>query len=175
MKNLFSIIILFILVTNCGFKKRVDHHGVHLLKKKSDMIIVAETNKNDIIKLLGPPYVKSTFNNDLYFYIERKTTTGKLIKLGKKKYLENNVLVLEIDDRGILLKKEFYDLNKMKEIKIGLKGYKYLDEAIELYQKSIVLKPLNPNAFNNIGLIYLEKKNFFRILMCYLRSIPKDV
>ena len=118
MKNLFSIIILFILVTNCGFKKRVDHHGVHLLKKKSDLIIVAETNKNDIIKLLGPPSVKSTFNNDLYFYIERKTTTGKIIKLGKKKYLENNVLVLEIDNRGILLKKEFYDLDKMKKMKI---------------------------------------------------------
>ena len=112
------IIILFILVTNCGFKKRVDHHGVHLLKKKSDLIIVAETNKNDIIKLLGPPSVKSTFNNDLYFYIERKTTTGKIIKLGKKKYLENNVLVLEIDNRGILLKKEFYDLDKMKKMKI---------------------------------------------------------
>ena len=112
------IIIFFVLVTNCGFKKRVDHHGVHLLKKKSDMIIVAETNKNDIIKLLGPPSVTSTFNNDLYFYIERKTTTGKLIKLGKKKYLENNVLVLEIDNRGILLKKEFYDLNKMKKMKI---------------------------------------------------------
>ena len=118
MKNLFLIIICFTLVNNCGFKKRVDHHGVHLLKKKSDMIIIAETNKNDIIKLLGPPSVTSTFNSDLYFYIERKTTTGKLIKLGKKKYLENNVLVLEIDDRGILLKKEFYDLNKMKEIKI---------------------------------------------------------
>ncbi len=105
-------------MANCTFKKRVDHHGVHLLKKKSDMIIVAETNKNDIIKLLGPPSVKSTFNNDLYFYIERKTTTGKLIKLGKKKFLENNVLVLEIDNRGILSKKEFYDLNKMKKIKI---------------------------------------------------------
>ena len=112
------IIIFFVLITNCGFKKRVDHHGVHLLKKKSDMIIVAETNKNDIIKLLGPPSVTSTFNNDLYFYIERKITTGKLIKLGKKQYLENNVLVLEIDNRGILLKKEFYDLNKMKKIKI---------------------------------------------------------
>ena len=82
------------------------------------MITVAETNKNDIIKLLGPPSVKSTFNNDLYFYIERKTTTGKLIKLGKKEFLENNVLVLEIDNRGILSKKEFYDLNKMKNIKI---------------------------------------------------------
>ena len=91
---------------------------MHLLKKKSNLIIVSETNKNDIVKILGPPSVKSTFNNDLYFYIERKTTTGKLIKLGKKEYLENNVLVLEIDNRGILLKKEFYDLNNMKNIKI---------------------------------------------------------
>ena len=110
--------LILVFVTNCGFKKRIDHHGVHLLKKKSDMIKVSETNKNDIIKLLGPPSVKSTFNNDLYFYIERKTTTDKLIKLGKKKFLENNVLVLEIDDRGILFKKQFYDLNKMRKLKV---------------------------------------------------------
>jgi len=111
-------LLIFIVTTNCGFKKRIDHHGVHLLKKKSDMIKISETNKNDIIKILGPPSVKSTFNNDLYFYIERKTTTDKLIKLGKKKFLENNVLVLEIDDRGILFKKQFFDLNKMKKLTV---------------------------------------------------------
>ena len=118
MKNLLLIIFVFVFLESCTFKKRVDHHGVHLLKKKSDMISVSETNKNDIIKLLGPPSVKSTFNNDLYFYIERKTTTGSIIKLGKKEFLENNVLILEIDNRGILSKKEFYDLNKMKKLKI---------------------------------------------------------
>jgi len=85
------------------------------------MIEVSISNKNDIIKILGPPSVKSTFNNDLYFYIERKTTTDKLIKLGKKKYLENNVLILEIDSRGILLDKQLYDLNKMKELKLVTK------------------------------------------------------
>ena len=110
--------LILIFATSCNFKKRIDHHGVHLLKKKSDMIKVSESNKNDIIKLLGPPSVKSTFNNDLYFYIERKTTTDKLLKLGKKKYLENNVLILEIDNRGILLKKQFIDLKKMKDIKL---------------------------------------------------------
>ena len=111
-------LILLVFTTNCGFKKRVDHHGVHLLKKKSNLIIVSETNKNDIIKILGPPSVISTFNNDLYFYIERKTTTDRIIKLGKMKYLENNVLVLEIDNRGTLLDKQFFDLKKMKKIKI---------------------------------------------------------
>ena len=103
---------------SCAFEKRIDHHGVHLLKKKSDMITIYKSNKNDVMQILGPPSVKSTFNNDLYFYIERKTTTDKLLKLGKKKYLENNVLILEIDNRGILLKKQFIDLNKMKDIKL---------------------------------------------------------
>jgi len=89
-----------------------------MLKKKSEDIIVAETNKNDVIKLLGPPSTISTFDNDLYFYIERKITTKPLIKLGKQKFLENNVLIIEIDNRGITAKKEFFDLNKMKKLKI---------------------------------------------------------
>ena len=118
MKNFYLLCIVIVFLSSCGFKKRVDHHGVHLLKKKSDLLIISQTNKNDIVEILGPPSVKSTFNNDLYFYIERKTTTDKLIKLGKKVYLENNVLLLEIDSRGILFKKEFYDLNKMKDIKL---------------------------------------------------------
>ena len=87
-------------------------------KKKSEQIIVSETNKNDIIKLLGPPSVTSTFDNDILFYIERKITTDKLIKLGKQFYLENNVLILEIDNRGILAKKDLIDLNDMKELKL---------------------------------------------------------
>ena len=89
-----------------------------MLKKKSNLIIISETNKNDILNLLGPPSVKSTFDNDLFFYIERKITTDKLIKLGKKLFLENNVLILEINERGILVNKQFYNLNKMKKIKV---------------------------------------------------------
>ena len=96
----------------------MDHHGVHLFKKKSAQLIVSQTNKNDIIKLLGPPSVVSNFDNDLYFYIERKITTGAIYKLGKRKFLENNVLILEVNDRGILDKMDFFDLNKMKELKI---------------------------------------------------------
>ena len=81
-------------------------------------MIISETNKNDIIKLLGPPSVVSNFDNDLYFYIERKITTGAIFKLGKKEILTNNVLILEIDNRGILNDMDFYDLTKMKDLKI---------------------------------------------------------
>ena len=67
--------------------------------------------------MIGPPSTKSTFDNDVFIYIERKTSSGKLIKLGKKKLIRNNVLVLELNTQGILVSKKFYDKNDMLKIK----------------------------------------------------------
>ncbi len=97
--------------------KVVQHHGVHNLEDKQSKLKVNYTNKNDIIKLIGPPSTKSTFDNDVFIYIERKTSSSKLAKLGKKKLIKNDVLVLEVDNTGILLSKKFYNKNDMKNIK----------------------------------------------------------
>ena len=75
------------------------------------------TNKNDIIKVIGPPSTKSTFDNDVYIYIERKTSSSRLTKLGKKVLLTNNVLILEIDNNGVLKSKKFYNKEDMNNIK----------------------------------------------------------
>ena len=101
-------------------KKSVDHHGVHMLEKKTKELTVNIDNKNDIIKLLGPASVESSFDNDIMFYIERKISSQGILKLGKQKILVNNVLMVEVDNRGILVKKEFFDLNEMKQIKLVL-------------------------------------------------------
>ena len=69
------------------------------------------------MKLIGPPSTKNSFDNDIYIYIERKTSSSKLSKLGKKKLIMNNVLVLEINNSGILLSKKFYNKNDMNKIK----------------------------------------------------------
>ena len=87
------------------------------MNKKQTKLKINYSNKNDIIKLIGPPSTKSTFDNDIFIYIERKTTGSKVTKLGKKKLLTNNVLILELDNKGILLSKKFYDKNDMKKIK----------------------------------------------------------
>ena len=52
------------------------------------------------------------------FFIERKITTKSLFKLGDRKIIVNNVLVVEVDNRGLLINKDFYDLNEMNDIKI---------------------------------------------------------
>ena len=87
------------------------------MEKKQAKLKINYTNRNDIVKLIGPPSTKSTFDNEIYIYIERKTSNSKLIKLGKRKLLTNNVLVLEVNNAGILLSKKFYnkdDMNKLK-------------------------------------------------------------
>ena len=112
------IILLFLIISSCSFNQVVKHHGVHFLEEKQKSLKVNETNKNDITKLLGLPSTTSKFDNDLWIYIERKQTQSKLKNLGKMKIFKNDVLVLEIDNYGILKKKDFYNKKDMEKIEI---------------------------------------------------------
>ena len=113
------IIFISLIVTNCSFKPVVKHHGVPFLEKKQASLLINKTNKNDIRKVLGNPSTKSKFDNDIWIYIERKQTQSKIKNLGKMKIFKNDVLVLEIDNYGILKKKKFYNMDDMKNIKIA--------------------------------------------------------
>ena len=111
------LLLTLLLLSSCSFNKIVKHHGVHNLQEKQTKLKINYTNKNDILKLIGPPSTKSTFDNDVFIYIERKTSGSKITKLGKKKLIESNVLILEIGSNGILLSKKFYDKEDMNSIK----------------------------------------------------------
>ena len=119
MKNYFFLIFFFFITSNCSLNKVVKHHGVHFLDKKQEKIEILKSNKNDISKLLGPASTKSSFDNDVWIYIERKTTVSELKTLGKKKILVNNVLILEINDRGMVIDKKFYNKDDMNKLNIS--------------------------------------------------------
>ena len=114
MRKLFLLIL--IVLSSCTLNKVVHHHGVHNLEIKQTKLKINHTNKNDIVKLIGPPSTKSTFDNDIYIYIERKTSSSKLTKLGEKELITNNVLVLEVNNNGLLMSKKFYNKDDMKNI-----------------------------------------------------------
>jgi len=127
---------------------------VPFLEKKQSSLIVNKTNKNDIIDILGNPSTKSKFDNDVWIYIERKQTQSNLSNLGKMKIYKNNVLVLEIDNYGILKKKEFYnkdDMNKIKLVKEttekGFKKNNFLYNFMSSMRQKIN-DPLNKRADN---------------------------
>jgi outer membrane protein assembly factor BamE (lipoprotein component of BamABCDE complex) len=117
MTNILYIILLSIIVSNCSFKKISKHHGVPFLEKKEKLLEINKTNKNEILNILGNPSTKSKFDNDLWIYIERKQSQSELKNLGKMKIYKNDILVLEIDDYGILKKKEFYNKDNIKKLK----------------------------------------------------------
>ena len=112
--KIFFFISVFILISNCSFNLVDDHHGVFYLDKKEKKIKVQQSNTNDILSILGEPSTKSTFDNDVWIYIERKITNSHFF--GRRKLVLNNVMVLEIDEKGILAKKDFYDIEDMKNI-----------------------------------------------------------
>ena len=118
MFRILYIIFFALVVTNCSFKKVVKHHGVPFLEKKQKQLIINKSTSNDVRKILGTPSTQSKFDNDIWIYIERKQTQSKLRNLGRMKIFKNDVLVLEIDDYGILKKKEFYNMEDMKKIKV---------------------------------------------------------
>ena len=116
MKILF-LTLFVLLLNNCSLNKVVQHHGVHNLEKKQAKLRINYSNKNDIFQLIGPPSTKSSFDTDVFIYIEKKTSSSRLTKLGKKTLLANNVLVLELDNKGILLNKKFFNKKDMQNIK----------------------------------------------------------
>ena len=118
---MFKILYIFffaLVVSNCSFEKVVKHHGVPFLDKKQKQLVIDQSTSNDIRKILGTPSTRSKFDNDIWIYIERKQTQFRLKNLGRMKIFKNDILVLEIDNYGILKKKEFYNMEDMKKIKI---------------------------------------------------------
>jgi len=132
------IIILAIFLTSCKLNKVVNHHGIHNLEAKSQELLINQTNINQIKSLLGPPSSTSYFNEDILIYIERKTSNSKLLKLGKKKLIANNVLLLEVNNRGILINKEFLDQDDLNKLKFTNKTTKTIAD-----QESFVSRALS--------------------------------
>ena len=116
MKNISLIFIFLITLSSCSRNEVIKTHGISYLENREKLIIVNKSNKNDAISIFGQPSTKGMTDENLWIYIERTLTRGKLLKLGRNYLKKNNVLVLEFDNYGILHKKEFYDMTKMKEI-----------------------------------------------------------
>ena len=139
------ILFIFLFTLNCSTNKVTKNHGFKSLETKFEKIVINQTNKNDIIDLIGPPSTKSDFNKNKWFYIERKKTNQSLFKLGKKKIEKNNILMVEFNNRGILTNKKIFNMDDMNEIK---------------YVKSLTHKEFKQNNFlYNVFTSFREKLN----------------
>jgi len=92
---------------------------VAFLDEKQKKLSINRSNKNDILKILGAPSTESILEDDLWIYIENRKSRSSLFKLGKEVVLTSNVLVLEIDKKGILKNKKFYNIDDQNEMEFN--------------------------------------------------------
>ena len=131
-KSLYIIFILLI-ATSCSINPVDNYHGVTFLEKKQKKLSINKSNKNDIVKILGAPSTESILEEDIWIYIENRKTKSSLLKLGKNITLANNVLVLEIDKKGILKNKKFYNIDDQNKINFSDDSTKMSDKDSFVY------------------------------------------
>jgi len=97
-------------------------HGVSNLKNKILLIKANKTNKNDIIRILGPiPVVNKNDNRWAYFEVRESRT-----KYGKKNIYVNDYVEIYFDKYGIVKEFQFFNLNSMNDIKFAKEKTKSL-------------------------------------------------
>ena len=119
-KNLlFIVLISFFFILACQRNEVIKTHGISYLEKREKLIIITKTNKNDTVQIMGQPSTKGMTDDNVWIYIERTLTRGKLLKLGRNYLKKNNVLVIEFDKYGIAKSKKFYNLDNMQKVEFS--------------------------------------------------------
>ena len=107
MNKLIYLVFIFVFISSCQRNEVIKSHGISYLEKREKLIFIDKSNKNDVVKIFGQPSTKGMTEDNLWIYIERTITRGKMLKLGKNYVKKNNVLVLEFNKYGVLIKKKF--------------------------------------------------------------------
>ena len=127
--------LVFIILISCKLQEPLKTHGIIFLENRSKKLVLNESNKNDVIKIMGRPHIKEDEIDDSWIYLERILSKGKYHKLGRHILKENNILVLHFDRYGVLNKKKFLNKEDIKKLEFSEK----ITEN-ELSEKSFVQK-----------------------------------
>lgn len=112
-------LLLLFIITGCQLKEPTKNHGILFLENRSNKLVLNKSNQNDVVKIVGQPHSKSINDDQIWLYLERTLSKGKYHKLGRHVLKDNNVLVLTFDKYGVLQTKEFYDKDKIKNVKFS--------------------------------------------------------
>ena len=132
--NIFYLLI-FIILIGCKLQEPLKTHGIIFLENRSQKLVLNQSNKNDVIRIMGRPHIKEDEINQSWIYLERILSKGKYHKLGRHILKENNILVLNFDKYGVLKNKKFLKKEDLKKLEFSQK----ITEN-ELTQKSFVQK-----------------------------------
>ncbi len=133
--NSILYLLAFIILIGCKLQEPLKTHGIIFLENRSKKLVLNQSNKNDVIKIMGRPQIKEDETNESWIYLERILSKGKYHKFGKHVLKENNILVLNFDKYGVLENKRFFKKEDIKKLEFSQKI-----TVNELSKKSFVQK-----------------------------------
>ena len=110
------VIIPLLLMTLLSCQPRVTKHGNFFNPEKIKLIKKNKLNKSEVIEIFGEPALKSTFSNNVWYYITVVQHEKAYFKI---KNLENRILAITFDENQIVKKYKILTEEDTSEINIG--------------------------------------------------------
>ena len=141
-KSIFVIIPLF-LITLLSCQPRITKHGNFFNPKNIQLIKKNKLNKSEVLEIFGEPTVKSTFSDNVWYYITLIQHEKAYFEI---KNLENKILAITFDENQLVKKYKILTEDDSSEINISYpkEAYKQNSE-VSLIQEffSIFTKKLD--------------------------------
>ena len=139
-KSIFVIISLF-LITLLSCQPRITKHGNFFNPKNIQLIKKNKLNKSEVIEIFGEPTLKSTFSDNVWYYITLVQHEKAYFEI---KNLENKILAITFNENQLVKNYKILTEDDSSEINISYPNEAYSqDEKVsliaDLVNKSTVL------------------------------------
>ena len=114
-KSIFVVIPLF-LITLLSCQPRVTKHGNFYNSDNIQLLKKPKLNKSEVIEIFGEPTVKSTFSDNVWYYITLVQQEKAYFEI---KNLENKVLIITFDENQVVKKYKILNEEDSSEINIS--------------------------------------------------------
>jgi outer membrane protein assembly factor BamE (lipoprotein component of BamABCDE complex) len=97
----------------CSARKEV--RGNYLTDAQLSTIQAGTTNRQTVMRVLGPPSTEGTFDKQVWYYIGRQTEEWAFLE---PEVLEQRVVAIYFDDKGVVEHMERYGQNDARNVDI---------------------------------------------------------
>ena len=114
-KSIFVIIPLFLtMLLSC--QPRITKHGNFFNPENIQLIKKNKLNKSEVIEIFGEPTLKSTFSDNVWYYITLVQHEKAYFEI---KNLENKILAITFDENQLVKKYKIFTEDDSSEINIS--------------------------------------------------------
>ena len=113
-KSIIVISFFFIILFSC--QPRVTKHGNFFNPNKVQLLKKTNLNKSEVIEIFGEPTIKSTFSDNVWYYITLVQHEKAYFEI---KNLENNILAITFNEDHLVKKYKIFTKENLSEINIS--------------------------------------------------------